>query len=393
MVSKMNKFPTLTLKRNFITALCIAFSYGAHAQTPESCDCEVDTTGLKAYLDVTTLNENGNLQFSVPSASSTFAVLHGVINTGTPTVVQNFISNYPNVTTLVFMQMPGSADDNANLQAAQAIKNAGFKTYLPSVNAYSQDAFIASGAVDMFLSGDLRVIDQGAEVGVHSWSDGSNDATFYPVGHAYHMPYINYYVSMGFSQTEAEDFYYFTINAAPANGIHLMTEQELEQYKLRTCTYSATPSYSVFSSGGNLVASLSNASYQWIDCDNSNMPISGETNQTFTPVSNGNYAVQVTEAGCSGTSPCVSTFLSTPDDILRNLSIYPNPTTDYLNISGIESLHDFKKIEILSLDGKLISEHSVASSKLYLNIVDEGMYFLKIYTKQNVRMIKFLFKH
>ena len=141
------------------------------------------------------------------------------------------------------MQMPGIDDDTSNLQAAQLLKNRGYTTYLPVVNAFNQDAFIASGATEMFLSGNTRIIDVGAEVGVHSWSHGTNSATDYPVGHAFHQPYINYYVEMDFSQQDAEAFYYFTINAAPANSIHNMKDSEINQYKLRTCKYSVNPSY------------------------------------------------------------------------------------------------------------------------------------------------------
>jgi len=65
---------------------------------------------------------------------------------------------------------------------------------------------------------------------VHSWSDGVNEATDFPVGDVNHLPYIDYYTSVGFSQQEAEDFYYFTINAAPAADIHWMTESEISEY-------------------------------------------------------------------------------------------------------------------------------------------------------------------
>jgi len=46
------------------------------------------------------------------------------------------------------------------------------------------------------------------------------------------MAYIEYYISVGFTQKEANDFYYFTLNAAPAEGIHWMTDEEIIQYKV-----------------------------------------------------------------------------------------------------------------------------------------------------------------
>jgi len=39
---------------------------------------------------------------------------------------------------------------------------------------------------------------------------------------------------MGFSQEDADAFYYFTINAAVAADIHWMTDEEIALYKILT---------------------------------------------------------------------------------------------------------------------------------------------------------------
>jgi hypothetical protein len=171
-----------------------------------SQNCTPDTIGLAGYLATLILNESAPLTFAVQSPASTFAVLHGSIETSTPQTVDNFIMTFPNVTTLVFMQIPGSGDDDANLIAAQKLRNKGYITYLPAVQAYPDDAYIASGGVDLFISGTSRIIDVGGEVGVHSWSDGTNEATDFPMNDAVHTPYINYYISMGMTQQEAQFF-------------------------------------------------------------------------------------------------------------------------------------------------------------------------------------------
>ncbi len=72
------------------------------------------------------------------------------------------------------------------------------------------------------------------KIGVHAWGGNGDTATDYPVGHKYHLPYIEYYKAVGFSQKQAEDFYYFTINAASAEGIHWMTEEEIKKYHMVT---------------------------------------------------------------------------------------------------------------------------------------------------------------
>ena len=53
-----------------------------------------------------------------------------------------------------------------------------------------------------------------------------------------------------------------------------------------------------------LTADQTGATYQWLDCDDNNAIINGETNQSYTPAVTGNYAVEVTLNGCVDTSAC-----------------------------------------------------------------------------------------
>jgi len=61
----------------------------------------------------------------------------------------------------------------------------------------------------------------------------------------------------------------------------------------------------ITTSGNILTSDETNADYQWINCDNGNAEIFGETSQSFTPVSTGNYAVQLTRNGCVEITPCI----------------------------------------------------------------------------------------
>lgn len=387
-----NKFP---LSQVFLL-LIVCINYATQAQTtPESCDCTPEITGLSTYLNTLTLNENAPLRFEVPSNTAKFAVLHGVIDSSTPNVTQTFIDNYPNVSTLVFMQMPGSDDDTANLQAAQKLKNRGYITYLPAVNAYNKDAFIASGATDMFFAGNKRIIDIGAEVGVHSWSDGTNSATVFPVGHANHLPYINYYVAMGLSQADSEAFYYYTINAAPANSIHNMTEAEIEQYKLRTCKYAANPSYTITNSNSNntLSANLAGTSYQWVDCNNGNTLISGATNQSYTPSVNGNYAVEITENGCNGISNCITiNSLAINEHEFSNLiKLYPNPVNDNKIHIDCSRISEHISIAISDINGRKINtvvSQGNETISIDTSTYSKGVYFLSIKANNKQHILK-----
>lgn len=154
-------------------------------------------------------------------------IIDGLIDSDIPEYWDNYIAAYPNTNQMIMKDCPGSIDDIANWEAGRKIYAQDIAIHLPA------DAVIASGAVDLFLSGTTRTREAGSQIGVHAWADGNdNEATDYPVGHDEHQGAIDYYIDMGFSQQEAENFYYFTINAASADDIHWMTDEEIELYKL-----------------------------------------------------------------------------------------------------------------------------------------------------------------
>ena len=85
---------------------------------------------------------------------------------------------------------------------------------------------------------------------------------------------------------------------------------------------------SVTQSGATLAAVASNATYQWINCEN-NSPITGAIGQSFTPTSNGWYAVIVTQDGCTDTSTCYQvTGVGINRVESKLLHITPNPAKD-----------------------------------------------------------------
>lgn len=150
-------------------------------------------------------------------------IMTGVINTRTPKDVKDLIKKHPNLNTIIMKDVPGSIDDIANLETGRLIRKYGLNTHVP------RNGIIASGGTDLFCAGVNRTIEEGAKIGVHSWSgNGIEDATILSKRNSEHQKYIEYYKEMGIP----EDFYWFTINAAPASDIYMMNREEMKKYKL-----------------------------------------------------------------------------------------------------------------------------------------------------------------
>ena len=155
--------------------------------------------------------------------------MNGVIGSSSLNDFNTLYTSFPTVTTINIKDCDGSMDDETNLQLSTRVHQLGINIHL------LENGLIASGGVDFFLAGIQRTKGNNTRVGVHSWSDGNRaQATNFIVGHANHLPYINYYVSVGFTQQQAEDFYYFTINTATAENIHWMTTTEISTYNIIT---------------------------------------------------------------------------------------------------------------------------------------------------------------
>ena len=73
-------------------------------------------------------------------------------------------------------------------------------------------------------------MEQGARIGVHSWSDGLREAMDYPRDAPEHEANRAYIEAM----LGQDDFYWFTIEAAPADDILWMTADQISQYGLLT---------------------------------------------------------------------------------------------------------------------------------------------------------------
>jgi hypothetical protein len=139
-----------------------------------------------------------------------------------------------------------------------------------------------------------------------------------------------------------------------------------------------TVNVNVTQAGSLLTASATGATYQWLDCSNGNALVSGETNQAFTPIITGNYAVEVTENGCVDTSACFLVDYTGLNNLLSaSVLVYPNPSNDgnfHIKLDGIIS-----SVVIYDMLGRTIEvPFNAAHGTLDASLLEAGEYFISI---------------
>ena len=172
-----------------------------------------------------------------------------------------------------------------------------------------------------------------------------------------------------------------------------------------------------------ITADLSGATYQWLNCTDGFSEILGATNQSFSPSTNGDYAVEILQNGCSDISICVSitsldetttdtsqnetapgtsidqtntntsieesatdTLLDeTATDSENDFMVYPNPTNGALKIN-LGATYSAMNVEIFNASTKLVLAKTYeASEMIELDISDKsaGLYYIKLTTLEN----------
>ena len=150
---------------------------------------------------------------------------------------------------------------------------------------------------------------------------------------------------------------------------------------------------SITQAGATLSANAVGATYQWITCKDS-LNIPGATNQIYTAIANGNYAVIVTQNGCIDTSVCHTVTGVSLNDYLEanSIQISPNPTKDIIYITSKVPFKNVS-IKIVNVMGEVIIEKEHLSGnhfEFYISNEANGVYFIEIKTSEGIKSAKLL---
>lgn len=139
-----------------------------------------------------------------------------------------------------------------------------------------------------------------------------------------------------------------------------------------------------------LLANVPTGTYQWWDCD-LDSAVAGANFQSFTPSTTGNYAVILTQNGCSDTSDCVN-FLMTDVEAVqpaKNINLYPNPTSGSFQIV-LDKVYTELDLILLNAQGQQMSYTKANGTKKLEIEIDHapGLYFVVLKGKDWQKTLK-----
>jgi C1A family cysteine protease len=209
---------------------------------------------------------------------------------------------------------------------------------------------------------------EGSQVILHDISPLPKDSCHWLINNAFYSnaPNIPYYFTI-------PGLYHITLVVWLGNNSDTITKsiQVIEK-----------PAIPVISQNNNTLESTPAYAYQWLD--GQLLPITGETSQIFSPPTEGFYSVTTYNAfGCENSSAPYNFYFTGLHERDNNcFTIFPNPTSDVLNIIS-NTTENQLKIEISDLSGRnIISIHTpVEKYKTYsvdCRSIEAACYIIKI---------------
>ena len=93
--------------------------------------------------------------------------------------------------------------------------------------------------------------------------------------------------------------------------------------------------------------------------------------------------------GDSYNGECQSILSTSEDYLSTNISIYPNPATDFIYIKNVKENYNYK---IFDLSGKLINKGKINAEKINIQYLSNGQYILQLELNGKIKNLNFIKK-
>ncbi len=337
--------------------------------------------------------------FSKYSSSGNFLFVKGIGSTGIDEIESVDIDGDDNI--YIAGTLPDSADldpDTGTVMVNGAgAEDAFFASYDSSGN-YRMSVHLASPGTDksgalavdasgaiLFTGGFSDTLDFNTSVGIYPLQSTVNSDLFLARYNSCPQDTIiitsftcNDYLYDGQLYTSPGDY---LLPGYPSLGCDSVVHLHLEF---------ATPDTTISITNGTLTSNAADSgmTYQWVDCNSGFLPIPGADSVSFTPATNGSYAVIMEINGCTDTSVCALLNVGLPENFRQHLQVFPNPVMDDFSIDLNGYFLPRTQIKIYDAYGQTVLTHdrySVINNIVMGNLdaLSPGVYFIEITDGQN----------
>lgn len=145
------------------------------------------------------------------------------------------------------------------------------------------------------------------------------------------------------------------------------------------------PNDNISQSNDTLFAEAGSDQYRWLNCSNWTV-LAGATKAWFSPVNDGNYAVEVSLNGCKDTSECKTVSrVGVQSMTSGSARIVPNPSTGKAWVQFVDANMGATAIRIFDQQGRLIQEISNPGSQSELPHLPSGLYQVEVWMESGQR--------
>ena len=145
------------------------------------------------------------------------------------------------------------------------------------------------------------------------------------------------------------------------------------------------PNDNISQSNDTLFAEAGSDQYRWLNCSNWTV-LAGATNVWFSPVNDGDYAVEVSLNGCKDTSECKTVSrVGVQNMASGSARIVPNPSSGKAWVQLVNANMGATAIRIFDQQGRLVQEISKPGSQCELPHLPSGLYQVEVWMESGQR--------